>query len=373
MVRLWFYYIRSVFISNTPWVLLEVKLPREITKSPKAMEVVVNIFFQTFDGNGLDRIFRGFVKSWFSLEMVSIAGDVRFFVRTPKFHRNLVEAQIYSQYPEVELYEVEDYVNNIPSYGTPNSGWSIWGTEYKLSKEDAYPIKTYVDYGMDDNPKEEHKVDPMTPVLEFLGSIGPSEQVWIQILVMATIKRFHKPGSWFKKVDWRDGAKALLEKLALRDKVRKPGEFPTIRTPGEEEVLKSVERSLSKVAFDCGMRAVYLAKPEVYNPSRVVGLLSSIRQYGSLNLNGFSATNRTSIEYPWQDWRGIRLEEMKRTIFDAYRRRSWFHPPHKRRPFVLNAEELATIYHFPSSVASTPTLKRIQSKRAEPPVDLPVG
>ena len=122
---------------------------------------------------------------------------------------------------------MEDYVNNIPSYGASGSDWLMWGTEFKLSKDDAYPIKTYIDYGLDDNPKEEHKIDPLTPVLEFLGSIGPSEQVWIQILVMSTMKRFKKPGAWFKKQDWRGSADALIHKLMKRDKLKELGDAAT--------------------------------------------------------------------------------------------------------------------------------------------------
>ncbi len=39
----------------------------------------------------------------------------------------------------------------------------------------------------------------------------------------------------------------------------------------------------------------------------------------------------------------------------------------------MTVEELATIFHFPGKVATTPTLGRIPSKRAEPPSNLPIG
>jgi hypothetical protein len=39
---------------------------------------------------------------------------------------------------------------------------------------------------------------------------------------------------------------------------------------------------------------------------------------------------------------------------------------------VLNAEELATMYHFPGSVASTPGIERVASKKAEAPINLPL-
>ena len=54
----------------------------------------------------------------------------------------------------------------------PTVSWNLWGCEFKLLKPDAYPIKTYIDFGLDKDPKEEFKVDPISPVIELFGSIG---------------------------------------------------------------------------------------------------------------------------------------------------------------------------------------------------------
>jgi hypothetical protein len=43
------------------------------------------------------------------------------------------------------------------------------------------------------------------------------------------------------------------------------------------------------------------------------------------------------------------------------------------RPIVLNTEEMASLFHFPGAVVSSPTMPRMQSKQAEPPINLPVG
>ncbi len=370
--NLWRYYTRVLNINSIKWVLLEVKLPRELLKSPQAMEVIAPIFSQNYEGNLWDQYWKGVVRAWFSLEIVSLGGEIHFYVRTQKFFKNLIEAQFYSQYPDIEMREVEDYVNQIPPYGTPGSDWGMWGAEWKLAKEDAYPIKTYVDYGLHDNPKEEHKIDPMTPMLEYLSSISVGEQIWIQILVMMSRDRFHKPGTWFKKQDWRKNSADLVKKLMKRDEPREVGKFPERLSPGEEETVEAVERSLSKLGLDTGIRTIYLAKKDRYNALNQVGIMNSFKQYSSLNLNGFKTALRTGFEYKWQDPWGKRVEKMKRKVFDAYVRRSWFYPPHVRKPFVLNVEELATIYHFPGEVARTPTLERVESKRGEPPSNLPL-
>jgi len=376
--KLWYYYKQAVYIRNLPWVMLEIKMPREISKSPKAMEVVLGIFFQTYQGNTITRFTQGLVPPWFSLELVSLGGKIHFYLRVPKFHKNLIESQIYSQYPGVEIAEAEDYVPNVPVYGTPAaSDWKIWGVEFAFSKADAYPIKTYIDYGLAEDPKEEFKVDPMTPMLEYLGAITPAEQIWVQILVTATRKRFRQPGTWFKKQDWKEAAKAEVDKLMKREqfKAGPEGGIPfgaLALSPGERTTVEAIERSMDKIAFDCGFRGIYLTKKDQFKEANIVGLMSSIKQFNSANLNGFKPGLMTGVDELWKDFRGLRVERMKRKIFNAYRRRSYFYPPYVGKPMVMNTEELATIFHFPGQVAATPTLAKIESKRGEPPVDLPL-
>ncbi len=371
---IWYRYRQSEYIFKDKRVLLEVKIPREITKSPQAMELVTHILYQTYEANWLERFRKGVVRSWFSLELVSLGGTIHFYFQIPKFFKNLVETQIYSQYPEVEIGEVEDYTKAM-AYD-PQGAWQLWGAELQLGKADPYPIKTYVDYGLDKDPKEEYKIDPLTPVLELLSSIKPDEQVWIQILVMAAKDRFPVPGSWFKKRGWKDEARALVKKLRNLDeaeRLAKEGKFAPVRflSPGEETALKSIERNLDKFGFDCGLRLMYFSKKETFSPHNIVGLLGAFKQFSSSELNSFKPGRKTSFDFPWQDPFGYRLKAMKREMYAAYCRRGYFYHPHKRKPFVLTSEELATIYHFPGQVATTPTLERIESKRGEPPVNLP--
>ena len=373
-VDIWLRYVRAKWISNIEWVILEIKLPKELYKTPVAMEVVLSALYQSASGKWFDQYLKGRVKNWFSLELVSIEGEVHFFIRTNKIFKDTIEAQIYAQYPTAEVYEVPDYTKYV-DYKGKEGDWSLWGTEFILSKKDAYPIKTYVDFGLDkEGVKEEYKTDPITSTLEFLGSIGKNEQVWIQILIQPTGKRFNEPGKWFKKRDWKDEGKDLIEDIIKKARKRSGGSetSPVLLTEIENNEIKAIERNISKLGFDCGIRGVYLSKGEAFNLANIFSLAGAFRQYSSNELNSFKPNNATSFDFPWQDFKDIRVTKLKKNIFNAYKKRSYFYLPYKRKPFVLNTEELATIYHFPGGVAETPTFGRITSRKSEPPVNLPV-
>jgi len=366
----WLEYIRADFIrKNFDFILLEIKLPRIIEKTPVAMELVLQALYQNKPLDWYDVWWKGEVKPWFSLEIVSIEGGVKFLIRTPARYKRVVEAHIYAQYPDIEVIEVKDYVSLAP-YIHEKENWSLWGTEFKLLKPDPYPIKTYVDYGLDQTmTPEEMKSDPITSLIEFLGHIGRGQQIWMQFLVQANSNRYKTPGKLFARHGWADEGKLVIKKIQEKFS----GDFGVFKaTKRESEVIYAIERSLGKVGFDCGIRVLYIAKNEFYDSTVRSGLIGIFGQYSSQDLNGFGPKYYTSISHPWEDFRGIRLKLKKKRLFDAYVRRSCFHAPYKRKPFVLNAEELATIYHFPGGVAETPTLSRTESRKGEPPANLPV-
>ncbi|HBM45673.1 MAG: hypothetical protein UT05_C0004G0021 [Parcubacteria group bacterium GW2011_GWF2_38_76] len=372
----WRHYIVKSFISKAEWVMLEIRLPKEHQKTPLAMEVVLGAFHQfPTPPTWYDYWWLGKVPLWFSLELVSINGKVHFFLRIQKGQKSIIENHIYSQYPQVELHQVPDYVGAV-NFDAPESDWKMFGMEHVLVREDAYPIKTYIDYGLDrELLKEEQKVDPITSTIEFLGSLGEGEQAWIQIIIMAAQARFPKPGTWFQKEDWKGNAKELIKKIMKRDA---PGSGPSALSPGERSTVEAIERSMSKLGFDCGIRTLYLASGKDkegkhrFNPGNISSLFATFRQYGSVTLNSFKPTRITQFNW-WVDPFGWRVARIKRELFEAYVNRGYFYRPHNKvPPFVLSTEELATIYHFPGAVSVTPTFSRIESKRSEAPVNLPI-
>ncbi len=372
-------YRRAQFFSKQKNVLLEIRLPREIFKSPQAMEFFIAGLYQPFgDANWYEKYWKGATIPSFSLEIVSIEGEIHFFIWTREGHRNRIEANLYSQYPGIEIYTVPDYTLPV-SYDPTIHG--MWTSEFSLTKSDAFPIKTYIDYKLDKDPKEEYKIDPLTPLIEFLGTLGRGEQAWLQIIIRAHRNEDKDPKTG-EKIDlkWKKAAEEEKEKILKKSKGEKgpddkiiPGTSRFL-TDGETETVKALERSISKTGFDVGMRAVYIAPKDTFNPGNIGGIIGGVTHFNS-SLNGFKPSGMSTPKYkyfPWKDRNPKVINWEKQDMLDAYKRRAYFYPPYKRPHFVLNTEELATLFHFPGGVSTTPTFARIGSKKSDAPSNLPI-
>ena len=379
----WVQYVQAKQFLSLKYTTLELKLPKDTFKSPLAMELFLTSLHNISGENWYSMFWKGETRPWYSLELISVEGQVKFFIWTEDRRKAGVISALYSQYPELVIVEREDYTKGM--HFDPKT-MKLWCAEFVFTKPDPYPIKTYVDYGLDKDPKEEFKVDPMTPMIEFLGSVPPNQQIWIQFMIRGHKKEQRKPGHLFKKTDlWKDQAEAEVNKILLRDKKTKvAGEvnpetgyskLPTI-TKGEQEIVAALERSVSKTPFDVGIRAIYVAPKETFDtPFGVGGTISSFGHYRYEHLNGFKPNGdkwHPQLTYPWQDYNNVRRNKFSRRGLAAYKRRSYFYAPQSAKPLVMNVEELATVYHFPGSVSATPNLNRIPSKKSGAPSNLPV-
>ena len=410
--KFWIHYIQQDFISGIEFVLLEIVPPREVLRSPKAMELfMTNALYHFSHKGGKESYWQGAVWFWFSLEIVSIEGQVHFYIRTPTRIRSLIETQMYAQYPQAQVKAVEDYTLAVDEI-TPQSAWNGWGCEFELEKPEAYPIKTYVDFGLDKDPKEEYKVDPISPVVEFFGSLQKGEQAWMQIIITPSKKEYHTKGTWFGHHDWVEESRIEIEKMLdpytryHPDTVHLGRSSKEIRAPGfMDNNIEAMTTKVEKIGFDTGIRVMYLAKKEIYPPgsrtnnSRNVRLI--FRQYAKPDSNQLNRFNSTQGDA----YGGIFSISSKTVMILAnrmlneYRERAFFHLPLRHhifsksvipwpfssmfsstigpaffhhKTFVLSVEELATMWHFPGQILKVPTLERIESKEASPPTNLPI-
>jgi hypothetical protein len=367
--HLWVLSRRAIFIAKQEHVVLELLMPREVTKSPLAMETVFGGLHQgPGEGQWYAKYIQGGVRPWWSLEMVSEEGRLRFFVWTRKSLAQLVKTQFYAQYPNIQIIEAADYALctecNVKEV-------NVWGCEFGLTQPDPYPIKTYVDYGLDKSPKEEEKIDPFSNLLEFLGQLKKGERIWIQILFRTTKKEKFGDKDW--KKEGQELIKSIMDEAKGKSEDDEDGSRPLRLTEGQKDKIKAIERNTAKLGFDVGIRALYIAEKDNFNAYNINGLTAMWKQFSSEGLNGFKPVGGMTIfkGYPWEDIGERRRNAMREDLVDAYKRRSYFHAPYKETHFVLSTEELATIFHPPSSTVSVPTLPRIPSLTAEAPANLP--
>lgn len=400
-IKLWHDYRQEKFIAGIEWVLLEIQVPREIVKTPAAMELIFsNAFYHKSMKGFWERFVIGAPWLWFSLEIAAVEGKVHFYVRTPTRIRDLVETQIYAQYPQAKVIEVEDYTEKVPQY-EKNGTYDIWGCEFTKEKEDFLPIKTYKNFGdeMKTGIKEEFKVDPITPTIEYLGSLPKGQQVWIQIVIRQNIKKYRSKKTG-KEINFNEAAIEHIDKV-LEGYIR-INDFDKENIPTAKQIfmpdhlkplITAITENMSKIHFDCGIRLIaisdkkYCTLDQFNNLRREVRLL--FRQYSMPAINELSRINSSQFDAPWSDPTGLALDSLKKRILNFYRMRTFFHPPiqfafnypkilsiffpsGKPEIFVVSPEELATIYHFPGMVSETPSFKRIDTKIAKPPSNLPV-
>lgn len=385
-----FRWLTMKFVESQKTCLLQIKLPKEITKSPAAMEIFFSQLVPGGAGGYAEAFIDGKTRPWFSCEIVSVEGEVRFYVwcSQAKF-KNLVEAQLYAQYPNIEIYEAEDYTKDLVF---DLEKYKMHSVQFALSEPDPLPIKTYIDYGLDKDQKDEYKIDPMTSVLEYFGSLKKGEYGWIQILFQKREDLSIKHGTFAKSKKLKKQIEEEINKIReeaipkTKDKDKDTIKFPN-PTKGQTERIAAIERSASKTPFECMVRALYIAEKDSFNPINIAGIMGSFRQYNSGSLNGFKVGTVSDVSDLRKDIAFVlpffskrndkKISDIKKSMFFAYKLRSYFQYPYKnygdKKPFILTSEELATIFHFPSGMVSqTPTLKRVGSKKSEAPSNLPI-
>ncbi len=387
--HMWHHYVSEEFVAGIEWQLLEIIIPQTINKTPLAIETILaNAFYHKSQKGLWEEYWQGAVPFFFSLEIVSLEGKIHFYINTPSRVVPLIKSQIYAQYPQSKVLEVEDYVFSVPKVGR-KTGWSMWGCEWTLEKPDPYPIKTYVEYGLDKVAKDpSEQVDPLISLIEFMSTIGPGEHIWTQLIIRFDKKVYPGGHNFLEEADLE--LKKLVDPYTETKKDEEGNVlFMQVRPPDYlKDEVTSISDKQHKLLFECGLRTIYLAKTEVFDQQKRRALRMMYRQYNTGNFNGIKRINATQYNSPWEDPFDIVLNQRKNRMLDWYRFRVFFHPPWQHamqysfplnlfivtdppQSFVLNTEEIATLFHFPAGVTATPSIKRVETITSKAPTNLP--
>lgn len=368
-------YKRFQFISKMEWDFLEIRISQNIVKTPKSMESVFSNLYgiYSFGIKPLDKYLDGKVDRWLSFEMVGHDGGVSFYVRCTKSDRHLVESAIYSNYPEVEIVPATDYTTHFPSV-LPNDVYDLFGANYVLAKDNPYPIRTYYEF---EDPKDEKRVDPLASLTEALSKLKSDEAAWVQLII--------SPTGALTGNDVKKHGDALIKKIIEerspkrydKEGVVVPSFGTFALTRGDQEIIKAVEEKTAKLPFQVTLRFLYIDKKDAFSPENVSAIMGSFQQFGTTHMNSFKPELTTfggflARLFPW--YKKVRLFAKKRRLYDYYVNRRFGYSGRLRdeKLPVLNVEELATIFHFPSLVVKAPKMHTLPSRKGGPPVNLPI-
>jgi hypothetical protein len=378
----WMFYVQMKFAVDNGRTTLRIKLPPTVMKSPEAMEA---FFTQIHNVSSSDNLFQTYIDGKhpliFSFELVSIGGEVRFYINVPtKKTKNAVEAQLYAYYPGVEVVEEQiDYTGEVT--WNPDE-WDMMSFRFGKKEDQEFPIKTYIDYGMDKIPKEEGQIlDPMASMIEQMGSIKPNERVWVQILCRSHTKKNFKTGSLKEVSSWEKKVFEKIDEMMGREKGKKVGpmeseEVPRLTT-GERDTIAAMERNAGKYAYETAIRWMYIAKAGTFNGNFISPMIRTFSQYDVIKRNGIGFKWRTDFDYNmFRDRSGEKKLAMKKWELEQYKKRryscdKWETSGSAMK--IFTTEELATIYHLPNSAVVTPGLTRITSTRGDAPANLPIN
>lgn len=340
---------------------------------------------------------------WYSFEIISLGGKVSFIIRVPERMRHNAEAAVYSQYPTAEIAEVEDYMRHFKYDPEKTPDVDLFGTEWKMDQSYVIPIKTYKDF---EHPAAEEKIlDPLSHLFESLAKMEPHEFFGVQILCMPLADEEWKPKSELKVKELTGEEvphKASIIRFLLKpleafanfsyketffgakhthpEQQNKPKTNWLNMTEGEKLRVTLIENKANKPGYLTKIRFLYIAPKDRFDKSKAFMTIGAYRPFSAPFYNKIKPdihTTWTHVDYrisptlekPWLD---MRLKYKKRMIFKGYRARDWdIGSP----LYVLNTEELATLYHFPitTETTSAPTyIERTETKKSQPPANLPV-
>jgi hypothetical protein len=277
-----------------------------------------------------------------SLEMSAIGGRIRFYIWTPRHLQAFVEGQIYAQYPTVQIYEqATDYSER------PLDQPVIYSTELTLTTHDTLPIKTFPSF----------EVDPLAAITATLAKLDkPGEEIWVQIMARPIADDWHKKGAkQAERIKKGGGVSSggyigqVFSALVKPPEPTKGSSAPDI-SERDKSRIRAIEEKSTKLGYQVKIRIIY-AGPDQYNAKhRLQAMVGAFKQFNTTNLNGF-----TNVKPSYS-----------RDKIAEYRARHFVD-----KGFLLNIEELASLFHLPHTTVETPNIVWATTKTAEPPNNIP--
>ena len=296
------------------FVTLEIKLPRDNEIKIDAAEQMFASLYSVKNDE-----WYSFMKSEhaISFEIVGKKEDIRFYVSAPTELMELVEKQIHGAYPGAQIKRVDE----------PTIFSETGKVAYKsLVKKNAgfYPIQSFRDL----------PTDPLSSITSFMAKMREGEGAMLQVIVSPASSKWSSSGQGFIS------------------KSKKGESNPDDATYSvDPRSLEAIERSTGKAGFEVSIRLVVNAPSKKEAKTLISQFSGTMAQFAG-------PYNKLTKQQIW-------LKRLFMTDF-IYRYQAMF----KGRS-VLNAEELATVFHFTNKQVETPHISWLNAKSAPAPAQIP--
>jgi hypothetical protein len=380
------------YVGSIQWTFFQVTLPDEVTLSPKAFENAIEVWGGMHkDPDFIERLFEGYFLAWYSCELQCTKGRARYIIVVPTPHAKFIEGVIYGQYPMATVTEVEDYTQEF-SYENIGKTFDMWGSEVHLVKDDIYPIRTYREFE-DALAEDETYIDPHQAMIEAFTNINEGEHFWVQVLI--------KPIDAGDIDAWTQRGLDKISELAGADTEKKPGFFASIGAvifalpqelyqvlltgplepesekqdlkfhiynPTEDAEMKGILQKVQRTGFKTMIRIMHMAPVGKLHKPNYGKAIGAFKQFNSFHLNSFKPDSATKTNGPNYILKHLRRAYRMRAMLLNYQWRDFWGD---RAGYMLNAEELATLYHFPNKYTRSPAIQRAPAIGGSPPSNVP--
>ncbi|HYG84116.1 MAG TPA: type IV secretion system DNA-binding domain-containing protein [Verrucomicrobiae bacterium] len=343
----WRNYKRAEQLEAIDHVLLALEIPRANDKKELAAEQM----FASLHGILRDKKelrLNGGMQEHISFEVAAIGKLIRFYVWVPKHLQNFVEGQIYAQYPTVQIRVAdEDYTKRELQHPV------VYTSELVLTSNEVLPIKTFQSF----------EVDPLAGITATLSKLESNdEEMWIQVLARPVADDWHRRSSRYVSHVKNSGSSGSGDFLTgfggfLVRFFEALWKAPEAKTPAKElserdrTRISEAEKKSTKLGYQVKIRLAYLGDDQHVAKLRMQALVGTFKQFNSTNLNGFRSAKAS----------------FKREDIAQYTARFFID-----RGYILNIEELSSVFHLPHTNVETPNIVWASSKTAEPPAKLPI-
>lgn len=331
---------RQPVVTESDGAVLLLQVPRTNEKKELAAEQMLASLHGLLLSSQATKFGERSMRERVSFEIAVKAKRIGFYVWVPGYLKSFVEEQIYAQYPTVHISDVPDYTITDVTTNAVHLA-----TELKLTAHEALPVKTFPSF----------EVDPLAAITATLAQFEVDEEAWLQVVVRPA------NDNWYKKSELyagkiRGGGGGGMSTTGLFEALWKPPETTATAAPKLAEYqsarANAAEEKSHKLAYEVVVRIVYRGTNAPQARMRMQAITASFKQFNTTYLNGFAQKPLSGAEYD----------------VDLYRHRAIV-----KRGFVLNIEEVASLYHLPHTNVETPNILWASAKTAEPPATLPLA